>query len=70
LEEYPLGGGIAEALGFCGPWVRIEYLVIPFIVAVHGYAITGGFQLSYCWDMVVAAENTKFGDTHAKFAWC
>ena len=66
MEEYPLGGGIEEALGFCGLWVKIEYLVIPFIAAVHGYAITGGFLLSYCY-LEVAAENTKFGDTHAKF---
>jgi enoyl-CoA hydratase len=67
LEEYPLGGGIAEDLGFCGLWEKIEYLGIPVIAAVHGYAMTGGFLLSYCCDIVVAAENTKFGDTHAKF---
>lgn len=67
LEEYPLGGGIGEDLGFCGLWEKIEYLEKPVIAAVHGYAITGGFLLSYCCDLVIAAENTKFGDTHAKF---
>jgi enoyl-CoA hydratase/carnithine racemase len=67
LEEYPLGGGIAEALGFWGLWEKIEYLGIPVIAAVHGYAITYGFLLSYCCDLVVAAENTKFDDTHAQF---
>lgn len=67
LQEYPLGGGMAEDLGFCGLWEKIEYLEKPVIAAVHGYAITGGFLLSYCCDLVVAAESTKFGDTHAKF---
>ena len=67
LKEYPLGGGIAEDIGFCGLWDKIEYLEKPVIAAVHGYAITGGFLLAYCCDIVVAAENTKFGDTHARF---
>jgi enoyl-CoA hydratase/carnithine racemase len=67
LKEYPLGGGIAEDIGFCGLWEKIEYLEKPVIAAVHGYAITGGFLLSYCCDIVLAAENTKFGDTHARF---
>jgi enoyl-CoA hydratase/carnithine racemase len=66
LEEYPLGGGVGEDLGFCGLWEKIEYLEKPVIAAVHGYAITGGFLLSYCCDLVVAAENAKFGDTHAR----
>jgi enoyl-CoA hydratase/carnithine racemase len=67
LKEYPLGGGRAKDLGFCGLWETIENLEKPVIAAVHGYAITGGFMLAYCSDIVIATEDAQFADTHARW---
>jgi len=38
----------------------------PVIGAVNGVAITGGFELALNCDFLVASENAKFGDTHAR----
>jgi enoyl-CoA hydratase/carnithine racemase len=46
-------------------WERLEAVRVPVIAAVHGWAITGGFLLAYCCDIVIAAEDAKFRDTHA-----
>jgi enoyl-CoA hydratase/carnithine racemase len=46
-------------------WDRLESLRVPVIAAVHGWAITGGFLLAYCCDIVVASEDACFRDTHA-----
>lgn len=39
----------------------------PVIAMVNGYCYTGGFELLYGFDLIVAAEETQFGDTHAKW---
>ena len=67
LKEFPLGGGRTEDAGFSGLWDTVENLSKPTIAAVHGHAITGGFGLVYCCDMVIAAEGAKFADTHARW---
>ena len=46
-------------------WERLEAVRVPVIAAVQGWAVTGGFLLSYCCDIVIAAEDAKFRDTHA-----
>jgi len=38
----------------------------PVIAAVNGYAITGGFEVVLACDIVLASENAKFADTHAR----
>ncbi len=45
----------------------IESMSKPVIAAVHGYAVTGGCVLAYTSDLVVAAENAQFMDTHARW---
>lgn len=38
----------------------------PFIAAVEGYALAGGFEIMLACDMVVAAQSAKFGLTEVK----
>ena len=38
----------------------------PIIGAINGYAITGGFELALMCDFMIASENAKFADTHAR----
>lgn len=47
----------------------VEYLgrIRPVLIAaVHGHCYTGGLELACCADVIVAADDTRFRDTHAK----
>ncbi|MEM1119408.1 MAG: enoyl-CoA hydratase/isomerase family protein [Bacteroidota bacterium] len=39
----------------------------PTIAAVNGYCFTGALELMMCFDIVIAANEAKIGDTHAKW---
>lgn len=39
-----------------------------FIAMVHGFCFTGALELALACDLIVVAEDTKLGDTHAKWA--
>ncbi|MEJ5978433.1 enoyl-CoA hydratase/isomerase family protein [Novosphingobium sp. PS1R-30] len=46
---------------------RLATLPFPVVAKVRGHCYTGGLELVLAADIIVAAETTKFADTHAKF---
>ena len=46
---------------FIKPWEQISYCNKPTIAAVDGYALGGGCELAMMCDLLIANENTKFG---------
>ena len=53
-----------EGRGFAG---LTEYLCAkPLIAAVEGYALAGGFELAISCDLIVAADDSKFGIPEVK----
>jgi enoyl-CoA hydratase len=46
---------------------RLENLPFPVISAVKGLCLTAGLELSLCCDMIVAADNAKFGQIETKY---
>jgi len=45
----------------------LEDLSKPVIAAVNGFCFTGSLELVMCADIVIAAEDAIFADTHARF---
>ena len=46
---------------------RLASLPMPVIAAVQGHCLTGGLELALAADIIICAENAKFGDTHGKW---
>lgn len=48
------------------PVMAIEQTGKPVIGAINGVAITGGFEVALACDVLIASENARFADTHAR----
>jgi enoyl-CoA hydratase len=56
----------AEDLG--AEWGRIAAARKPMVAAVAGYALGGGCELAMHCDVIIAADNAKFGQPEIKLA--
>lgn len=63
------GGKVGDVLDVPARAVTTRLTEIPKVVIarVNGPCFTGALELVLACDLAVAAENAKFGDTHAKF---
>lgn len=61
-EAVPSRGWHSETLRM------MEKLPQPVIAAVHGHCYTGALEVALACDFIVAADDARFGDTHAKWA--
>jgi enoyl-CoA hydratase len=65
LKAYLRGeSALVEGRGFGGLCERPP--VKPLIAAVEGYALAGGLELALCCDLIVAADNARFGIPEVK----
>lgn len=46
---------------FIVPWEKISKFKKPIIAAVSGYALGGGCEIAMMCDIIIAADNAKFG---------
>jgi enoyl-CoA hydratase len=51
---------------FCGAWHHIAGLRKPVVAAVAGFALGGGCELAMQCDVIIAADNAKFGQPEIK----
>jgi enoyl-CoA hydratase len=59
--------GSANATGADeNPVKAIELCRKPVVGAINGVAITGGFEVALACDILIASENARFADTHAR----
>jgi enoyl-CoA hydratase len=67
LGSQPGALGSANATGADeNPVKAIELCRKPVVGAINGVAITGGFEVALACDILIASENARFADTHAR----
>ncbi|MBO0757582.1 MAG: enoyl-CoA hydratase [Bradyrhizobiaceae bacterium] len=51
---------------FAGRWDRVAHVRKPVVAAVAGFALGGGCELAMQCDVIIAADNAKFGQPEIK----
>ena len=65
-EMRPMSFVDAHEIDFIANWNRITEFRKPVIAAVAGYALGGGCELAMMCDIVIAADNARFGQPEIK----
>lgn len=77
-RAFSVGSDISLLDTYDSPWAfrnRAEYNDIirsirkPVVCAVNGYALGGGLELALAADILIAADNAKFGAPEIKLGW-
>ncbi|MUK88670.1 enoyl-CoA hydratase [Ornithinibacillus sp. L9] len=63
MEDTPLTLEMTDPFAV---WDRISLIKKPIIAAVNGFALGGGFELALHCDLIIAAEDAKFGFPEVK----
>lgn len=66
LAGYTHEEHVADAHRLAEMLAALETCAVPTVARVHGAALGGGMGLLACCDVVVAAQETRFGFTEAK----
>jgi len=75
-KAFAAGADIKEMVGksfmdafmtdFTAKWDRVAHVRKPVIAAVAGFALGGGCELAMQCDLIIAADNAKFGQPEIK----
>ena len=52
-----------------GTWMKIWKMPKPVIASVQGYCIGGGLHLAFMCDLLLAAQDAKFGEPEIAFSY-
>lgn len=61
-----IGGTVSGSGKASDPVRALGQFSGPIIGAINGVAITGGFEVALAADVLIASENARFADTHAR----
>lgn len=64
LEDAVAGG--QQARGKANPGAALRRFPKPTLCAVNGACVTGGLEMALACDFIIASEQARFADTHAK----
>lgn len=65
------GGNVGSEINAAARGViqAMEELPKPIIAMVNGFCLTGALEIAMGCDMIIASENSRFGDTHVRWGF-